>query len=59
MADKDNLLTAGKIAKELGVSAAKVKKVITSLELEADNVRCGCSYYTPASVKKIKKALPK
>jgi hypothetical protein len=54
---KEELLTAGKVAKELGVPPAQVKKAIASLGLEPDAKKGACSYYAPASVKKIKKAL--
>ena len=56
MADKQ-LLTAGKVAKELGVSDAKVKKAITELELEPDEKKGACSYYSASAIAKIKKAL--
>lgn len=56
MAEKD-LLTAGKIANELGVSAAKVKKAIQDLGLKPDARKGACSYYSKAAVTKIKKQL--
>lgn len=56
MAEKE-LLTAGKIAKELGVSDAKIKKAITELGLEAEAKKGACNYYSRAQVTKIKKAL--
>ena len=56
MADQQ-LLTAGKIAEALGVSAAKVKNAIKELGLDPDAKKGACSYYSPASVAKIKKAL--
>jgi Mn-dependent DtxR family transcriptional regulator len=56
MAEKE-LLTAGKIAKELGVSGPKVKKAIEELGLEPEAKKGACSYYSAAQVKKIKKAL--
>ena len=51
------LLTGGKIAKDLGVSPAKVKKMIAELELKPDEVKGACKYYGPKNVEKIKKAL--
>lgn len=53
----DDLLTAGKIAKELGVSDAKVKKAIKELGLEPDAKKGACSYFGKAAIAKIKKAV--
>jgi predicted transcriptional regulator len=55
IADKNDMLTAGKIAKELGVSPAKLKKIIKELEIEPDLKKGNCSYYGPKTVAKIKK----
>lgn len=56
MADKkDEVLSAGKIGKEIGASAAKVKKAIESLALEPAKVRCGCKYFDQAQIAQIKK----
>ena len=57
MAEKNDLLTAGKIAKELGVSPAKLKKIILNLEIEPDLKKGNCSYYGRKTVEKIKKNL--
>lgn len=57
MAGKDDLYTAGKIAKELGVKPGEVKKAITSLKLDPDVKKGNCSYYRGTTVNKIKKAL--
>jgi len=58
MADKKpELLSAGKIGKEIGASAAKVKKAIETLSLEPANIRCGCKYYDKAQVQQIKKTI--
>ena len=51
----EDLLTAGKIATELGVPPAKVKKAIQELGLEPDAKKGACSYYSKASIAKIKK----
>ena len=53
MGKNEELLTAGKIAQALSRKPAEVKKAITELKLEPDVVKGGCSYYGPASVKKI------
>lgn len=57
MTDAKDLLTAGNIAKELGVSDGKVKKAITELGLEPDAKKGACSYYSKAAVAKIKAEL--
>ena len=54
---KEELLTGGKIAEKLGVSAAKVKKAIEELNIEPDTKKGPCAYYGPASVKKIEAKL--
>jgi len=56
MAEQE-LLTAGKIAKEIGASDAKVKKAIKELGLEPDAKKGACSYYSRTAIAKIKKAL--
>lgn len=52
-----DMLTGGKIAKELGVSPAKVKKMIEELKIEPDQVKGACKYYGHKTVDKIKKAM--
>jgi biotin operon repressor len=54
---ESELLSTGKIAEKLGATPAKVKKVITELQLEATEVKCRCSYYSPEQVKKIEEGL--
>ncbi len=54
---KEEMLTAGKVAKQLGVPAGAVKKAVAALNLEPDLVKGGCSYYAPKTVKKIAKAV--
>lgn len=53
----DDVISAGNIAKELGVSDAKVKKAIKDLALEPAAKRGACSFYDRAAVAKIKAAL--
>ncbi|BDG03136.1 hypothetical protein [Anaeromyxobacter oryzae] len=52
-----DLLTASKIAAELSVPGAKVKKAIADLKLKPAEKKGACSYYDRAAVAKIKKAL--
>ncbi|MBF0143937.1 MAG: hypothetical protein HQL59_10835 [Magnetococcales bacterium] len=58
MADaKDDLISAGNIAKELGVSDGKVKKAIKELGLEPAAKRGVCCFYGRDAVDKIKGSL--
>ena len=52
-------LSAGAMAKELGVSPAKVKRALADMGVEADFVRSGCAYYYAERTAAVKKALPK
>ena len=52
-----DLLTAGGVAKELGVSDAKVKKVIKELAIEPKAKKGACNYYSRDVIKKIKVAI--
>lgn len=56
MSDPD-LISAGNIAKELGVSDGKVKKAIKELALEPAAKRGVCSFYSRDAVEKIKASL--
>ncbi len=57
MAKKEvELLSAGKIAAKFEIPAAKVKSIIKELNIEPDQVKGGCSYYSVKSAEKIKKA---
>ncbi len=49
--------TAGKLAKLLGVSQGKVKKIIDAQSIEPDEVKRGCKYYSEATAEKIKTLL--
>jgi precorrin isomerase len=51
------LLTAAKIAAQLKVSDAKVKKAIAALGLAPAAKKGVCNYYEKSAVPKIKKAL--
>ena len=52
-------LSAGAMAKELGVSPAKVKKALVGLGLEPDFVKSNCGYYYTERTEQVKKALAK
>jgi len=51
------LLTAGALAKSLGVSDAKVKKAILELGLTPAAKKGCCTYYTPEDAAKLKAVL--
>lgn len=53
----EEVLTAGAIAKELGVTDAKVKKAIKQLALEPAAKKGCCSYYARDSLPRIKAAV--
>lgn len=52
-----DLMTASKIAAELSVPGAKVKKAITQLRLQPSAKKGACAYYDRSAVAKIKKAV--
>jgi len=51
---EQELLTAKKVADQIGISEAKVKKIIKDNSIEADQVKCRCNYYASETVEKIK-----
>ena len=55
--DTKDLLTAGSLAKLLGVSDAKIKKAIVQLKLEPTAKKGCCNLYAPESLKKIQDVL--
>lgn len=55
--EKSDLLTAGKIAQQLGVPGAVVSKTIKALSIKPDLVKGGCSYYGTDTIKKVKAAI--
>ena len=48
------LLTAGKIAKEFDVSQKIIKNIIQEMNIEPDVVKGNCKYYTRETADKIK-----
>lgn len=54
---KQELLTVGKIAEQLSVPAAKVRKAIQELGIQPTAKKGACSYYSKSDVPKIKKAI--
>jgi hypothetical protein len=57
MPDQSDLLTASKIARQLEVPDARVKKAIAALGLKPAARKGVCSYYEKSAVPRIKKAL--
>jgi len=55
--DSKTLMTAAALAKELGVSDAKVKKAIAELGLAPKEKKGACSYYGADALKKLQAAL--
>ncbi len=55
--EKTNLLTAGAIAKELGVAGPAVAKAIKVLNIKPEMKKGVCSCYSKDAVKKIKAEL--
>lgn len=55
--EQSELLTAGKIATQLGVSGSVVSKTIKSLNIKPDLVKSGCSYYGKETIDKVKTAI--
>jgi len=53
------LFTAARLAKIYGVTPSEIKKAIKDSKVKADAIKRGCSYYSKATIEKIKKALPK
>ena len=53
------MYTAAKLAEKLGVSQGKVKKIIEAANIEADEVKRGCKYYSEATLGKVKLLLEK
>lgn len=55
--ENPNLLTAGAIAKQLGVSDAKVKKAISEIGLVPVAKKGCCSYFDSEAVQKLQAVL--
>jgi hypothetical protein len=53
------MYTAGKLAKLLGVSQGKVKKIIEAEGIEPDEVKRNCKYYSETTADKVKALLQK
>jgi hypothetical protein len=59
MTGAEGLMTAGKLAAGWGVKPGDVKKAIAAAGARPDTTRCGCAYYGPATVARIKKHIAK
>ena len=51
--------SAGAMSKDLGISPAKVKKVLSELGVEPDFVKSGCNYYYAERTAEVRKAVGK
>lgn len=56
---KDDLMTAGTLAKEVGASDAKVKKALSELGIEPKAKKGPCNYYGKDAIAKVKAHLAK
>ena len=56
---EEDLLTAGNMAKALGTSDAKVKKVIKELAIQPTARKGVCNYYSRAALARVKAAVAK
>ncbi len=54
---KEDLLTSGKMAAELGLPPAKVKKALADLKIKPATKKGGCSYYARDAVARVRKAV--
>ena len=59
MAEKETLYTSGKLAKALGISAGKLKKLMAALEVEPCQVKGRCKYYDDETLAKLRLELEK
>lgn len=57
MTAKEALMTAANIAKDLGVSPAKVKKCIDEQKIKPDASKGACKYYGQKAYNQIKSSL--
>ena len=51
--------SAGAMAKDLGISPAKVKKTLARLGIEPDFVKSNCGYYYAERTEQVKRELAK
>ncbi len=54
-----DLTTIAKVSKETGVSAGALRKALKDARVQPDEVKAGCSYYSPARINDIVKKLKK
>jgi plasmid maintenance system antidote protein VapI len=55
--NKEEMLSTGKVATKLGVSPAKIKKIIQELEIQPDMKKGNCAYFGADAQKKIESKL--
>ena len=54
-----DLTTIAKVSKETGVNAGALRKALKEARVQPEEVRAGCSYYSPARINDIVKKLKK
>jgi hypothetical protein len=55
--NKEELLTAGKLAEALGVSPGRVRKLISEHGIEPNEIKRGCRYYGTGTLERLKAEL--
>jgi hypothetical protein len=53
----DNMMSAGKWAKELGVADKKLKDAIKAAGIEPDQKKGACAYYSKATITTVAKSI--
>ncbi len=54
-----NLTTVAKVSKETGVSAGVIRRALKEAKLQPDEIKAGCSYYSPTKIHDVVKKLQK
>lgn len=52
--EKKEMLSTGKIAEQVGVSPAKVKKALEEMQRAPDQMKGKCAMFTPDTVEQVK-----
>lgn len=55
----EELLSSGKLAEKVGVSPAKLKKILAELEIQPTQMKGICAMYDGAALKKVTASIKK
>ncbi|HNY31047.1 MAG TPA: hypothetical protein PKO15_09170 [Fibrobacteria bacterium] len=55
----EELLSSGKLAEKVGLSPAKLKKLLAELEIQPAQMKGICAMYDAAALKKVQSSLKK